>query len=101
MKCLTREHNTVTLGKDSKPKPELLLRFTWHIRILISLKTYLVNAHFIYMYLFTVSFEEEMKGLVLLLITLGLAKSLSLDTEDTEVKVDQEKRGKRFSFYFN
>ena len=56
-----------------------------------------------------------MKGLVLLLITLGLAKSLSLDTEDTEVKpkslsldtedteveLDEENGGKCFSFYFN
>ena len=59
MKCLTREHNTVTLNKDSKPKPVLLLRFTRHITILISLKAYLVNAHFIYMYLFTVSLKKK------------------------------------------
>ena len=42
-----------------------------------------------------------MKGLVLLLITLGLAKSLSLDTEDTEVELDEKNGGKYFSFYFN
>ena len=42
-----------------------------------------------------------MKGLVLLLITLGLAKSLLLDTEDTEVEQDEENGGKCFSFYFN
>ena len=58
---------------------------------------------------------KKMKGLVLLLITLGLAKSLSLDTEDTEVEpnllsldtedneveLDEENGGKYFSLNFN